>query len=271
MSPYNIDEVKEIVNKSIEIFKSKIDSPFVGDKKVEGNVIFVGDTHGAIDVTSKVFSDFSDSADLVVFLGDYVDRGEDQLGNLLLILRKMIDNPDKFIVLRGNHESPITNEYYGFKEEVKEKLGEEYYDMFVELFSYMPYAVVVNEYFCVHGGLAVGLTKVEEIKKLPRPDVNPDDPIAFQLLWNDPREGLEDPDFIPSIRGEGIYFFGERVVNKFLEDNSLKGIIRGHEVADGFREDMNGKIITVFSSRYHHMRAGILVMKKDGQFDKIYI
>ncbi|WP_338601968.1 metallophosphoesterase [Sulfolobus tengchongensis] len=267
----NLEEVKNIVNNALEVLKSKFDSPFVGEIKVDGTVIFVGDTHGAIDVSSKVISDFAEKADLVVFLGDYVDRGEDQLGNLLLILRKMIENPNKYIILRGNHESPIANEYYGFKKEIAEKLGEENYSMFVDLFSYMPYAVVVNDYFCVHGGLAIGLEKVEEIRKLPRPDVNPDDPLAFQLLWNDPREGLEDPDFLPSTRGEGIYFFGERIVNNFLESNSLKGIIRGHEVADGFRIDMNGKVITVFSSRYHNMRAGVLVMKKDGSFDYIYV
>lgn len=267
----NLDEVKSVVGSAVEMYKSKYDSPFAGNFEVNGNVIFVGDTHGAIDVTSKVFSDFADNADLVVFLGDYVDRGEDQLGNLLLILRKMVENPNKYIVLRGNHESPITNEYYGFKEEVKEKLGEENYEMFIELFSYMPYAAVVNGYFCVHGGLPMGLEKVEEIKKLPRPDVNPDNPIAFQLLWNDPREGIDDLDFLPSIRGEGIYFFGKRVVDNFLENNSLKGIIRGHEVADGFRTDMSGKVITVFSSRYHHMRAGILVMRKEGGFDYAYV
>ncbi|TRM73008.1 serine/threonine protein phosphatase, partial [Sulfolobus sp. E5] len=64
---------------------------------------------------------------------------------------------------------------------------------------------------------------------------------------------------------------GERVVEDFLKKNSLNGIIRGHEVADGFREDMNGKVITVFSSRYHKMRAGVLILKKDGKMDKIYL
>ncbi|MEM0188807.1 MAG: metallophosphoesterase [Saccharolobus sp.] len=267
----SLENVKDIVDKSIEIFKSRFDSPFVGELKIDGNVIFVGDTHGALDVTTKVFSEFSDKADLIVFLGDYVDRGKDQLENLLFLLNRMIEDPNKVILLRGNHESPLTNEYYGFKEEVRQKLGEDQYDMFVQLFSYMPYAVVVNGYFCVHGGLAINLEKVEDIKRLPRPDINPDNPIAFQLLWNDPREGLGDVDFLPNIRGEGTYYFGERTVEKFLSDNQLNGIIRGHEVADGFREDMNGKVITVFSSKYHNMRAGILVMKKEGSFEKVYV
>ncbi|TRM77057.1 serine/threonine protein phosphatase [Sulfolobus sp. A20-N-F6] len=265
-----LDEIKSIVNKALEIFQS-FESPFLGTIEVDGNVAFVGDTHGAIDVTSQVFSDIADKVDKVVFLGDYVDRGEDQLGNLKLILQKLIENKEKYIVLRGNHESPLTNEYYGFKKEISNKLGEENYNMFIELFSYMPYAVVVNNYFCVHGGIASGLEKVEDIKKLPRPDEIPNDPIAFQLLWNDPREGLGDLDFLPNIRGEGTYYFGERVVEDFLKKNSLNGIIRGHEVADGFREDMNGKVITVFSSRYHKMRAGVLILKKDGKMDKIYL
>ncbi len=107
----------------------------------------------------------------------------------------------------------------------------------------------------------MGIDKVSQIGELPRPDQNPDDPSAFQLLWNDPREMIEG--FLPSVRGDGAYYFGQDVTTKFLEENSLKGIIRGHEVVDGFREDMDGRVITVFSSRYHGSSAGILVMDND--------
>ena len=104
----------------------------------------------------------------------------------------------------------------------------------------------------------MGLDHVSEIAGLPRPDVNPDDPVAFQLLWNDPRDMIEG--FLPSIRGDGAFYYGTDVTQSFLERNSLKGIIRGHEVVDGFREDMGGKVITVFSSRYHGASAGVLIL-----------
>jgi len=224
-------------------------------------VIFVGDTHTAIDVTQTIFDKFYGDADLVVFLGDYVDRGETGVENLGLITSKFLEDPSKLIMLRGNHESPLTNPYYGFLEEVTEKLGEASYDTFKEFFQAMPYAVVVNNYLCIHGGIATTLDTVSQIADLPFPDLNPDDPTAFQLLWNDPRDMIEG--FIPSVRGDGAYYYGSDVTEKFLANNSLKGIIRGHEVVDGFREDLDGKVITIFSSKYHGGAAGVLVLDGD--------
>jgi len=224
----------------------------LGERK---RVVVVGDTHGAINVTKYVLEKYWEY-DSIVFLGDYVDREPYGLENLELILPKFLENPEKIIVLRGNHESPMTNEYYGFKSEVREKMGAEYYEEFASMFSVMPYVAIVNGYFCVHGGIARGLESVDQVEGLKKPDLLPEDQIAMELLWNDPREELDG--FIPNVRGEGTFFYGKDVTLRFLEQNSLKGIIRGHEVADGFRFEMDNRVITVFSSRYHKMRAGIL-------------
>jgi len=280
----NIEETYELLEKSKDIFRQQ--GPFIGEYK-EDKVVFVGDTHGAINVTEYVFRKFYDNVDLIVFLGDYVDR-EPQTGveNLSLILKKLIESDEnkgktKIVVLRGNHESPLTNFHYGFFEELKIKTedAENAYEKFRDLFSYMPYSVLVNGYLCMHGGLPatlegdrLGITTVEDIAKLKYPDINPDDPVGLQILWNDPRDGLLDIDFLPSIRGEGIYYFGERVTNEFLSYNNFKGIIRGHEAVDGFRTNMNGKVITVFSSVYHGQRSGILYHDyNNNKFVRIYI
>ncbi len=240
--------------------KEKLGRPLL-ESREENRVVFVGDTHTAVDVTQTVLDKFYEGADLIVFLGDYVDRGDTGVENLRLITSMFLEDPHRVIMLRGNHESPLTNPYYGFLDEVTKKLGEASYEKFKEFFQAMPYAVVVNNYLCVHGGIANTLNNVSEIAGLPTPDVNPDDPVAFQLLWNDPRDMIEG--FVPSVRGEGAYYYGRDVTQQFLENNSLKGIIRGHEVVDGFREDMGGKVITIFSSRYHGSPPGILVMDQD--------
>ena len=240
--------------------KEKMGKPLLEPRNVN-RVIFVGDTHTAVDVTQTVFDKFYTDADLVVFLGDYVDRGETGVENLGLIASKFLDDPNKIIMLRGNHESPLTNPYYGFLEEVTEKLGEASYDSFKEFFQAMPYAVVVNNYLCLHGGIATTLDTVSQIADLPFPDLNPDDPTAFQLLWNDPRDMIDG--FLPSVRGDGAYYYGSDVTEKFLANNSLKGIIRGHEVVDAFREDLGGKVITIFSSKYHGGSAGVLILDGD--------
>ncbi len=240
--------------------KEKLGGPLL-EPREENRVVFVGDTHTSIDVTQTVLDKYYEDADLVVFLGDYVDRGNTGIENLGLITSKFLEDPDRIVMLRGNHESPLTNPYYGFLDEVTEKLGEASYDEFKEFFQAMPYAVVVNNYLCLHGGIATGLEKVSEIAGLPRPDLNPDHPVAYQLLWNDPRDMIEG--FLPSVRGEGAFYYGSDVTEGFLQNNSLKGIIRGHEVVDGFREDMGGRVITIFSSRYHGASAGILILDSD--------
>ncbi|TRM80015.1 serine/threonine protein phosphatase, partial [Sulfolobus sp. F3] len=43
MSLIELDEIKSIVNKALEIFQS-FESPFLGTIEVDGNVAFVGDT-----------------------------------------------------------------------------------------------------------------------------------------------------------------------------------------------------------------------------------
>ncbi|WP_221290514.1 metallophosphoesterase [Stygiolobus caldivivus] len=267
------EKIFELLEKSKDIFKQH--GTFLGEYNAQ-KVVFIGDTHGALEITKYAFDKFYDKVDLMVFLGDYVDRYP-PLGveNLQFILEKMVEtDAKKVLVLRGNHESPLTNYYYGFVEEVKQKFGDEsVYEKFKDLFSYMPYAAVVNGYLCVHGGLpsrvdndgnlVLGINSIDDIKKLTYPDVEPSDSIAMQILWNDPREGLEELTFVPNIRGEGTYYFGKKVVDQFLSQTGLKGIIRGHEAVDGFRVDIDKKVITVFSSIYHGQSAGILYINGD--------
>src|SRR3989442_1107468 len=119
--------------------------------RYEDRVIFVGDTHGAIDVTQTVIDKFFDDADLIVFLGDYVDRGSKSLENLGLIASTLLEDPHRTIMLRGNHESPLTNPYYGFTNEVTEKLGEGSYEKFREDMGGRVITVFSSRY---HGGKA---------------------------------------------------------------------------------------------------------------------
>jgi protein phosphatase len=237
-------------------------------------VAFVGDTHGAFEeVTKFVLGAVSKEVDLVVFLGDYVDREPPNgLENLLAILKVFADSKgERVVFVRGNHESPLTNYYYGFYDEVTIKLGGGAYEKFKEFFSLMPISAEVNGWFAVHGGLPglpnqegemeLAIRRPSEInEKVSLPDENPDNPIALQLLWNDPRE-MKEYDFLPNVRGDGIYYFGVKPTEEFLKGDNLKGIIRGHEVANGVRVLMGGKVINVFSSVYHGESAGVLILE----------
>lgn len=68
--------------------------------------LIIGDIHGR-----KIWKEIieKENADRVIFLGDYVSTHdniseEEQIENLTEILRYKKENPEKVILLRGNHE-----------------------------------------------------------------------------------------------------------------------------------------------------------------------
>lgn len=67
--------------------------------------VFVGDTHGDRDATGEVLERFPPPEHVVVFLGDYVDRGQDSFGNLRLLLEAKVAHPGSIVLLMGNHEA----------------------------------------------------------------------------------------------------------------------------------------------------------------------
>ena len=67
--------------------------------------VFVGDTHGDREATESVLDRFPPGEHVLVFLGDYVDRGPDSLGNLRLLLEAKLTHPDSVHLLMGNHEA----------------------------------------------------------------------------------------------------------------------------------------------------------------------
>ena len=70
----------------------------------EESIVFVGDTHGDLDATTRVFARFPTREHVIVFLGDYVDRGADSAGNLECLLRAKLSQPSRIALLMGNHE-----------------------------------------------------------------------------------------------------------------------------------------------------------------------
>ena len=55
---------------------------------------------------------------------------------------------------RGNHEAKALNKMYGFEGEVKHKYDIKIYDLFSQLFCYLPIGHCINKkVLVVHGGL----------------------------------------------------------------------------------------------------------------------
>jgi serine/threonine protein phosphatase 1 len=69
----------------------------------------IGDIHGSLDKLKVLVEGCQRDADgremMLVFLGDYIDRGPDSAGAVRLMLSLQQEMPDRVIALKGNHEA----------------------------------------------------------------------------------------------------------------------------------------------------------------------
>ena len=70
-------------------------------------ILAVGDIHGRFDRLVSVMKkvSFRPSCDLLVFLGDYIDRGSQPLACMDYVMELQEKYPDSVIALKGNHEA----------------------------------------------------------------------------------------------------------------------------------------------------------------------
>ena len=207
----------------------------------------VGDLHGNIDSLLQIFQCFNyPPYQTYLFLGDYVDRGQNSIEVLLLLYSLKLLFPDNVYILRGNHESKQITRLYGFKDECRLRLNHHLYSLFCKSFSHMPIAATINQsIFCVHGGLSPSISDLSEIEEIEKPIPDLSCSIASDLLWSDPVESEEL--FAKSGRGVG-YLFNSDAIAQFLEDNQLKHIIRAHEFCESGFKWVDNDCLTVFSS-----------------------
>lgn len=282
-----IENVKELIKLLVEV-DSVINSSGNGLKyRVPGfyeiysyNDVFVfGDLHGDLDALTLFFEKLGLMDKLenenvkLVFLGDYVDRGDKQLETIttLLILKKLY--PDKIILLRGNHEpapilEPVPHDFpiilntkYGYE------IGNKVYWIFLKIFNRLPYgARIPGKILMLHGGPPTKVLEAksfEEAFSIGLPIVN--DAVLEEILWNDP---YETETYESSYRGAG-FLYGSRVTKRALELANVKFIVRSHEPVHGFKLDHDGKVITVFSSLnvYRLYKVGYIHINQDSQLN----
>jgi serine/threonine-protein phosphatase PP1 catalytic subunit len=150
-------------------------------------------------------------------------------------------------LLRGNHESSVTNRIYGFYDECKRRYNVRLWRNFTELFNYLPVAALIDEkILCMHGGLSPDLKNFNSITEISRPTEIPDTGLLCDLLWSDPDK--EVLDFEENDRGVSVVF-GEKIVQEFNKKNDLDLIIRAHQVVDdGYEFFAQRQLITIFSA-----------------------
>ena len=237
------EEIKFLIEKSLPIIKEQ--KMLV---EFEAPLHVCGDIHGQYYDLLRIFEHCGYPGDFnYLFLGDYVDRGKQSLETICLLLCYKIKYPEKVTLLRGNHESSVTNRIYGFYDECKRRYNVKLWKSFTELFNYLPVAALIDDkILCMHGGLSPDLKSIQNIQDISRPTDIPDTGLLCDLLWSDPDKEANDYD--ENDRGVSV-IFGEKVVIDFNKKNDLDLIIRAHQVVDdGYEFFANRQLITIFSA-----------------------
>lgn len=235
--------IMTLCDKVKQLFKN--DQPLV---TVNFPCAIIGDLHGNIYDLVRIISKYGmPIAVEYIFLGDYVDRGQFSLETLVFILLLKWRFPRKVHMIRGNHEFP-SREGPGYFRTDLQDLGytPDVYDAFVHLFEEIPIAALLTkDILCVHGGIGPGST-LESLKMLKYPLCEKKNDNIMDFLWSDPTELSEDFDISP--RGKG-WLFGRNACSKFLSENNLKRIIRGHSfIETGFKSYFHGSLLTIYST-----------------------
>ena len=237
------DEIKFLIDKSLPIIKEQ--KMLV---ELEAPLHVCGDIHGQYYDLLRIFEHCGYPGEYnYLCLGDYVDRGKQSLETICLLLCYKIKFPEKVTLLRGNHESSVTNRIYGFYDECKRRYNVKLWKSFTELFNYLPVAALIDDkILCMHGGLSPDLKSIQNIQDISRPTDIPDTGLLCDLLWSDPDKEANDYD--ENDRGVSV-IFGEKVVIDFNKKNDLDLIIRAHQVVDdGYEFFANRQLITIFSA-----------------------
>lgn len=117
-----------------------------------GNFSICGDTHGQFFDVMNIFSErignFPSHNNAYLFNGDFVDRGLYSIEVILTLLAIKLSDPTAMNLLRGNHETILMNDMFGFTKEVKSKYPNDYsvlLPLFQTLFCSLPIAAVLED------------------------------------------------------------------------------------------------------------------------------
>eukprot|EP00603_Paraphysomonas_imperforata_P002873 CAMPEP_0114426234 /NCGR_PEP_ID=MMETSP0103-20121206/7681_1 /TAXON_ID=37642 ORGANISM="Paraphysomonas imperforata, Strain PA2" /NCGR_SAMPLE_ID=MMETSP0103 /ASSEMBLY_ACC=CAM_ASM_000201 /LENGTH=849 /DNA_ID=CAMNT_0001595165 /DNA_START=186 /DNA_END=2735 /DNA_ORIENTATION=- len=270
----SLKSIQKILRFSYKNFKKLSTMSHIHIEKGE-KVTVVGDLHGQLGDLFHILeeSGWPSPTNKYIFNGDFVDRGEQGVEVVCVLLSLFAAMPESVYMNRGNHEDHAICCVYGFEKEVKEKYDELTFGMFVEIFRHIPLFTLINdEIFVVHGGLFHDVNvSLADLADIDRTDYSAKPPVPYpeccdglgtaesrkeylkqlqrDALWSDPNEFEV---LSKNSRGSGVVF-GPEVTRRFLKNNKLNMIVRSHEcVRRGFDQPFSGAfknlLCTVFSA-----------------------
>jgi len=262
--PSNTDfhaKIKPIVNQLLIETKQvlQMENPRHAGNRTHGKIEIFGDFHGCfrsvmltlmnVIKINPVLREISIGDSMLVFLGDYTDRGKSGLFVLLFVFALKCLFPNQVVLLAGNHEDRTITEMYGFEREMHGRNMSDEYDFIIDdIFPLLKIFCVFGNNMFVHGGIAVD-KKLYELAELrgdavyavladnngmPEPlnaeqtDAQMraqygDEPMEVnhltrtqQLIWGDPNP--YHPNYSRSDRSYEFKCYGTQAMADFLEE-----------------------------------------------------
>lgn len=185
-------------------------------------ILAVGDVHGHYKKLMSLYEKLNVTTDdLVIFLGDYIDRGP-EVGEVLQWIMKVKDN-ENFIFLRGNHEDMMLSYLYGEDDWWKYSYGQvtipglkkwfdnappNAYEDFVHFITHLSlyYEIKIGDrqYIFCHAGIKDGVTLENQTEDY--------------MLWS-------RHEFFDSYEGDAVVIIGHTPLQTLQEHFKLKKFI----------------------------------------------
>lgn len=240
----NVMDLQDLFNKATLIFEKE---PKLIELPPEGEVVFVGDTHGDLDASEQVLGRYLKKHCRIVFLGDYVDRGDESEENIKFLLRMKLEHPERLFLLSGNHEGHPIKELR--PADFWDSLSLEERELYRRVFSRLPLcATSANGLVALHGALPE-LGCLEEINR-----VESGDPDWDRIVWGDFVEA--DGDFLGDSWGRPR--FGRGYFDRLMERYRKKILVRSHQPHAPLLM-FHQRCITIFTSQAYLAHRTILI------------
>ena len=210
-------------------------------------LIFAGDTHGDLQVSRQIIKEYLKPGSILVFLGDYVDRGPSSKENLEFLVERKKNFPKQLVLLMGNHEGYPVRRFHpaDFWESLSIKEERKYRKMLRNL----PLAFSFGPIIALHGAPPQldSLDKINQIK--------PDDNLWRQICWGDLSE--EKGWYLGSFHGRPK--FGRDYFHQVMDKLGKKILVRAHQ-PDCSTYMLNDRCLTLFTSCVYHKKRIIALL-----------
>ena len=215
----NPDEVLTLTREELAALLDEVGKRFELEQNLielnSGQAIFVGDTHGDFDASKEVIARYLKPENKVIFLGDYVDRGQRSNENIDYLLSLKLVYPENLFLLMGNHEAHGVMQFY--PADFWEQLDRDLYKPYASVLMKLPLAAfTTNGIIALHGALP-------DVKSLEDTnEIRVGSEAWRQIIWGDWQElsggSLGDDVFSGRPQFGGDYFretmdrFGKNVL-----------------------------------------------------------